>query len=78
MSWGCRGEAKILSGSFLSPDFNSCSLMKISEEIIYPSLPPKVREIYFKKIDLKGEVPKNFESLDDLKSDKQQKYALSN
>jgi radical SAM protein with 4Fe4S-binding SPASM domain len=75
---GCRGEAKILSDSFLSPDLNSCSLMKIAEKIIYPSLPKKISKIYLEKIRKDKQFPKtNLKNLDEMKSDIQKRYTHS-
>jgi len=74
---GCRGEAKILSNSFTSPDLNACSLMIISEKIIYPSLPDEIRQIYLDKINKKGEFPRKISKLDELKDRHQLKYSKS-
>ncbi|MBT4531389.1 radical SAM protein [archaeon] len=72
---GCRGEAKILSDSFLKSDFNSCSLMDVPEKIIYPSLPENISQIYLKKIDKNKKFPKNIlKNLDELKSEIQKRY----
>jgi radical SAM protein with 4Fe4S-binding SPASM domain len=75
---GCRGEAKILSDSFLSPDLNSCSLMKIAEKIIYPSLPKEISKIYLEKIRKDKQFPKaELKNLDEMKSDIQKRYTSS-
>ncbi|MDD5012131.1 MAG: radical SAM protein [Candidatus Nanoarchaeia archaeon] len=75
---GCRGEAKILSNSFLEPDLNACSLMKIAEKIIYPSLPKKISKIYIEKIKKMGKYPdKPLKNLDEMKSSIQKRYTFS-
>ncbi|PJE81012.1 hypothetical protein COU58_04740 [Candidatus Pacearchaeota archaeon CG10_big_fil_rev_8_21_14_0_10_32_42] len=75
---GCGGEAKILSDSFFAPDLNSCSLMKIAEEIIYPSLPKEISKIYLEKIRKNKQFPKaNLKNLDEMKSDIQKRYTNS-
>lgn len=75
---GCRGEAKILNDSFISPDINSCSLMRIAEEIIYPSLPKEIKHVYLDKIDKNKLYPKSkLRNLDEMKSNLQEKYTKS-
>lgn len=74
---GCRGEAKVLSDSFTKPDLNSCSLMRTSEKIIYPSLPKEIANIYLDKIDKNKTFPQLLKNLDDLKNNLQKKYTHS-
>jgi len=75
---GCRGEAKVLSDSFFAPDLNSCSLMRVAEEIIYPSLPEKIANIYLGRIEKIKDFPKSrLKNLDELKSVLQKKYTYS-
>ncbi|HPV66245.1 MAG TPA: radical SAM protein [archaeon] len=71
---GCRGEAKVLSNSFIKPDLNACSLMHISEKEIYPFLPNNISSFYIKSIDFSKRHPKWLNNLDELKTKTQLKY----
>ncbi|MBM3246965.1 radical SAM protein [Candidatus Pacearchaeota archaeon] len=75
---GCRGEAKIISNSFIKPDINACSLMNIAEKIIYPSLPRNVANLYFSKMNKNLPGPKKIlKNLDEVKGVLQRKYISS-
>lgn len=75
---GCRGEAKVISDSFFVPDLNSCALMAVAENQIYPELPEIFRKIYLNRIDFSKKFPKSISSLNVLKGENQEKYRDSN